>query len=294
MAAPTQTPRMTALQNLQNQLPAASQKIASGIQAARDIQLQQAVARAPTGAAIAPAAQQTAAAATAQTGAQQVDAAKQMVQQAGQLGQLKLGEQQMAAQQKVAQQQQAARQQEITNAERLGRLDLAAKKELYDSEIQFKKDESGRTLFNERQLADYAIRNARSEEEFKKYAQDAQILAKRDLQATETAFNLIMEDLKQRWSLAEQRQDQAAKEEIARIEREARLAMEKKRAKAASKAAMWQAGGQLATVAITAGLLATGPAGWAALGTTGGLATLGFAAGAGGALGTAAQTASGE
>lgn len=245
MAAPTQTPRMMALQNLQNQLPAASQKIASGIQAARDIQLQQAVARAPTGAAIAPAAQQTAAAATAQTGAQQVDAAKQMVQQAGQLGQLKLGEQQMAAQQKVAQQQQAARQQEITNAERLGRLDLAAKKELYDSEIQFKKDETGRTLFNERQLADYAIRNARSEEEFKKYAQDAQILAKRDLQATETAFNLIMEDLKQRWSLAEQRQDQAAKEEIARIEKEARLAMEKKRAKAASKAGMWQAGGMI-------------------------------------------------
>jgi len=290
MAVPTQTPRMMALQNLQNQLPVASQRIASGVQAARDIQLQQAVAKAPTGAAIAPAAQQTAAAATAQTGAQQVDAAKQMVQQAGQLGQLKLGEQQMAAQQKVAQQQQAARQQEITNAERLGRLDLSAKKELYDNELQFKKDEAGRTLFNERQLADYALRNARSEEEYKKYAQDAQILAKRDLQATETAFNLIMEDLKQRWSLAEQRQDQAAKEEIARIEREARLAMEKKRAKAASKAAMWQAGGQLATVAITAGVIAV----------TGGFAApwavpaLTAAAAGGGALGTVAQTASGE
>lgn len=293
MAAPTQTPRMTALQNLQNQLPAASQKIASGIQAARDIQLQQAVARAPTGAAIAPAAQQTAAAATAQTGAQQVDAAKQMVQQAGQLGQLKLGEQQMAAQQKVAQQQQAARQQEITNAERLGRLDLAAKKELYDSEIQFKKDETGRTLFNERQLADYALRNARSEEEYKKYAQDAQILAKRDLQATETAFNLIMEDLKQRWSIAEQRQDQAAKEEIARIEREARLAMEKKRAKAASKAAMWQAGGQLATVAITAGVIAA-TGGTAAFAAPWAVPALTAAAAGGGALGTAAQTASGE
>lgn len=289
MAAPTpQTTRMTALQNLQNQLPAASQKIASGIQAARDIQLQQAVAKAPTGGAIAPAAQQTAAAATAQTGAQQVEAAKQMVQQVGQLGQLKLGEQQMAAQQKVAQQQQAARQQEITNAERLGRLDLAAKKELYDSEIQFKKDEAGRTLFNDRQLADYAIRNARSEEEYRKYAQDAQLLAKRDLQATEIAFNMVMEDLKQRWAVAEQRKDQAAKEEIARIEAAAKAAMEKKRAKAANKAAMWQAGGMI--VGAVVGAVAAPFTGGVINPSTG--AMIGAQAGSG--LGTLAQTAAGE
>lgn len=289
MAAPTpQTTRMTALQNLQNQLPAASQKIASGIQAARDIQLQQAVAKAPTGGAIAPAAQQTAAAVTAQTGAQQVEAAKQMVQQAGQLGQLKLGEQQMAAQQKVAQQQQAARQQEITNAERLGRLDLSAKKELYDSEIQFKKDEAGRTLFNDRQLADYAIRNARSEEEYRKYAQDAQLLAKRDLQATEIAFSMVMEDLKQRWAVAEQRKDQAAKEEIARIEAAAKAAMEKKRAKAANKAAMWQAGGMI--VGAVVGAVAAPFTGGVINPSTG--AMIGAQAGSG--LGTLAQTAAGE
>lgn len=293
MAAPTtQTPRMAALQNLQKQLPVASQKVASGIQAARDIQLQQAVAKAPTGAAIAPAAQQTAAAATAQTGAQQVEAAKQMVQQAGQLGQLQLGEQQMAAQQKVAQQQQAARQQEMTNVEKLGRLDMAAKQELYDKEMQFKKDEAGRTLFNERQLADYAIRNARSEEEYKKYAQDAELLARRDLQATEAAFNLVMEDLKSKWQLAEQRQDQAAKEEIARIEREARLAMEKKRNKAANSAAMWQAGGTIAAVAITAAVISTGGA--AAFAAPGALTALGVSAGAGGSVGALGQTAFGK
>lgn len=284
MAAPTsQTSRMTALQNLQNQLPVASQKLASGIQAARDIQLQQAVAKAPTGAAIAPAAQQTAAAATAQTGAQQVEAAKQMVQQAGQLGQLQLGEQQMTAQQQIAQQQQAARQQEMTNAERLGRLDLAAKKELYDSEIQFKKDEAGRTLFNERQLADFAIRNARSEEEYRKFEQDAQLLAKRDLQASEAAFALVMEDLKQQWTIAEQRKDQAAKEEIVRIEATARAAMERKRARAANSAAMWSSGGMI--VGAVAGALIAGPGGYAAG------AAIGSQAGAG--LGTLAQTAFG-
>lgn len=260
MAAPTtQTPRMAALQTLQNQLPVASQRVAQGIQAARDIQLQQAVAKAPTGAAIAPAAQQTAAAATAQTGSQQVEQAKQMVQQAGQLGQLQLGEQQMAAQQKIAGAQQAARQQEMTSAERLGRLDMSAKQELYDKQLQFQKDEAGRTLFNQRQLADYAIQNAQSDEEFKNWSQQAQQLNKRELQAMETAYNLITEDLKQRWALAEQKKDQAAKEEIARIEASVRAAMEKKRAQAANNASMWSSIGTVAGAGI--GAVYGGPAG---------------------------------
>lgn len=271
MAAPTtQTPRMAALQNLQKQLPVASQKVASGIQAARDIQVQQAVAKAPTGAAIAPAAQQTAAAATAQTGQAQVEAAKQMVQQAGQIGQLQLGEQQMAAQQQIAQQQQTARQQEMTNVERLGRLDLRAKQELYDKELEFKKDEAGRTLFNQRQLADYALQTAKSDEDFKGWAQKAEQLNKRNLQALETAYSLIVEDLKNRWQLAEQSKDQKAKEEIAQIEANARRAMEKARARAANNTAMWSSGlGTAAaivtiaatgspTAAITAGQIATG------------------------------------
>lgn len=245
-----QTPRMAALQNLQNQLPVASQKIASGIQAARDIQLQQAVAKAPTGAAIAPAAQQTAAAATAQTGSQQVDAAKQMIQQSGQMSQLKLGEQQIGAQQQVAQQQQAARQQEMTNVDRLGRLDMAAKQEIYDKELQFKKDEAGRTLFNERQLADFAIRNVKSEEEFKNYAQKAEMVSKRKIQAMETAYKIIEEDLKQQWLLAEQQKDQTAKERIVQIRRDIEARIQREKARAANNAAAWQAAGMVAGAAI--------------------------------------------
>lgn len=270
MAAPTpQTPRMTALQNLQNQLPVASQRVASGIQAARDIQLQQAVAKAPTGAATAPVAQQTGAAAAAQTGAAQVDAAKQMVQQAGQVGQLQLGEQQMAAQQQAAQAQQAARQQEITNADRLGKLDLQAKKEIYDAETQFRKDEAGRTLFNERQLADYAIQNARAEEQFKNYAQQAEILNKRKLQAMETAYKIVEEDLRQRWAVAEQTKDQAARKQILEIRAELERQKAKARAKAANSAAMWSSGGMIVG-AVAGGILGMGtPMGVAAGATVG-------------------------
>lgn len=262
MAAPTpQTPRMAALQNLQKQLPVANQRVAQGIQTARDIQLQQAVARAPTGAAIAPAAQQTAAAAAAQTGSQQAEQAKQMVQQAGQLGQLQLGEQQLQAQQQVARAQQAARQQEMTNIDRLGRLDMEAKKDLYDREIQFKKDEAGRTLFNERQLVDYMARNARSDEEYKNYAQQADLLNRRNLQAMETAYKIIEEDLAQKWRAAEQKKDQAAQKQIADIRAEIQARMERERARAANRGAMWQAGGMI--VGAAAGSFA-GPAGAAA------------------------------
>ena len=276
MAAPTpQTPRMAALQNLQKQLPVANQRLAQGMQAARDIQLQQAVARAPTGAAIAPAAQQTAAAAAAQTGSQQAEQAKQMVQQAGQLGQLQLGEQQIQAQQQVARAQQAARQQEMTNVERLGRLDIEAKKDLYDRELQFKKDEAGRTLFNERQLMDYAARNARSDEEYKNYAQQADLLNRRNLQAMETAYKIIEEDLAQKWRMAEQKKDQAAQKQIADIRAEIAARMERERARAANRAAMFQAGGMI--VGAAAGAVIAGPGGYAAGAAAG--AQIGGAAG---------------
>lgn len=260
MAAPIpQSAKMTALQNLQKQLPVASEKLAKGMQAARDIQIQQAVAKAPTGTTIAPTAQQTAAAATAQTGQQQIGQAQQMVQQAGQIGQLQLSEQQMAAQQKIAGAQQTARQQEMTNVERLGRLDLAAKKELYDKQLQFQKDEAGRTLFNQRQLADYALQNAQSDEQFKDWAQKAEQLNKRNLQALEASYALIIEDLNYKWQLAEQSNDQRAKVEIQKMKAAAEEAMRRKQAKAANMTSMW---GAIGTVggAVVGGFVA-GPQG---------------------------------
>ena len=281
MAAPVpQTNKLTALQNLQGQLPVASQRVAQGIQAARDIQLQQAVAKAPTGAAIAPAAQQTAAAAVQQTGQQQAQAAQQMVQQAGQVGQLQLGEQKMSGQQAVFGAQQAAEKQELDNVQRLSQLDMNAKKELYDNEISFKRDEAGRTLFNQRQLADYAKQNAVSDEQFKNYAQQAEQVSKRNLQAMESAYNIITENLKQQWAVAEQNKDQAAKKQIQEIQIELQKRMAKARARAANNMGAWTAGGTVvgAVAGGVAGSIIAPGAGTAA----------GAAAGAstGGALGS--------
>ena len=289
MAAPIgQSTKLTALQNLQGQLPVASQRVAQGIQAARDIQLQQAVAKAPTGAAIAPAAQQTAAAAVQQTGQQQAQAAQQMVQQSGQVGQLELGEQKMSGQQAVFGAQQAAEKQELGNVQRLSQLDMNAKKELYDNEISFKRDEAGRTLFNQRQLADYAKQNTVSDEQFKNYAQQAEQVNKRNLQAMESAYNIIAENLKQQSAIAEQNKDQAAKKQIQQIQIELQKRMAKARARAANNMGAWTAGGTVvgAVVGGVAGSLIAPGAGTAA----------GAAAGAsvGGALGSYAGSQQGE
>ena len=288
MAAPIgQSTKLTALQNLQGQLPVASQRVAQGIQAARDIQLQQAVAKAPTGAAIAPAAQQTAAAAVQQTGQQQAQAAQQMVQQAGQVGQLELGEQKMSGQQAVFGAQQAAEKQELDNVQRLSQLDMNAKKELYDNEISFKRDEAGRTLFNQRQLADYAKQNTVSDEQFKNYAQQAEQVNKRNLQAMESAYNIIAENLTQHSAIAEQNKDQAAKKQIQEIQIELQKRMAKARARAANNMGAWTAGGTVvgAVVGGVAGSLIAPGAGTAA----------GAAAGAsvGGALGSYAGSQQG-
>lgn len=257
-AAP-QSPRLTALQNLRNQLPVANQQFAQGLQAARDIQLQQAVAKAPVGAAIAPTAQQTAGAAVAQTGQQQVERAQQSVSQEGQVGQAQLQEQQLGAQQQISQQERAARQQQIDSAERLGRLDMAAKKEVYDNQMKFEKDEAGRTLFNERQLADYLAKNAQSEEELKNYVQQAEQLNRRKLQVMETAYNIIMEDLRQKAELAEQAGDQQAKLQIAKAKDAATKQMQKKQAEAANRSTMF---GSIGTVVGTvAGAVIGGPTG---------------------------------
>jgi hypothetical protein len=82
-----ETTRMRALRNLSQQLPVANQAIADGQQAARDMQVQQAVAKAPAAAPIATTAQTTGAAVAQSAGADAVKNAQTTTQQAGQIAQ---------------------------------------------------------------------------------------------------------------------------------------------------------------------------------------------------------------
>lgn len=261
MADPVQpqSTRLKALQNLSNQLPVANAQVAQGQAAARDMQLQQAVKAAPAGQNITQTAQQTGAASAQNAGQQLIQNASNQVKQQGQVGQLALGEQQLGNQQSLSNQQQSAGQNQMNNVQRLAGVSEQAKQELYDKQMQFKKDEMGRTQFNETQLQDYLRSNAQSDEQFANYKQTADQLTKRKLQAMEQAAKLIEVDLNQKQALAEQKKDQQSAKEIADIRREIQEQMAREKSRAANRAGAFAAGGTIA--GGVAGAVIGGPAG---------------------------------
>lgn len=277
MAEPMQasTPRLKALQNLASQLPVSNSKVAAGQQAARDMQLQSAVKAAPVSAPIAQTAQTTGAAAAGQAGQQAIERATQQIQQGGQVGQVGLQEQARAGQARVAGLKSGAREAEMGNVQKLAQISEEAKKELFDRQTSFEKDEMGRTHFNERQLADYAKVNAQSDESYKNYAQQSEQLSRRKLQAMEHAARVVESDLEQKYQQAKQKGDQQSALEIEKTRKDMADKIQREKTRAANRAAAWQAGGTI--VGAGAGALIGGPAG-AAAGASLGSAAGGMAA----------------
>lgn len=252
------TDKLTALQTLSNQLPVASQKIAAGQQAAQQMQLQNAIKAAPAGGAVTPEAQSIGASAAANTGANQVEAAKQNLAQQGQVGQIGLATENQANQAQVASQQQGAVQSQMDQAQQFAQLNEGLKKQLYDNNMQFQKDELGRTEFNEAQLADYARLKATSDEQLKDYQQSATQASQRRMQMVTKAHDLVMEDLQNKYAQAKQSGDQAAMREVKQQQIDNDNAMQREKNRDAASAAVWSAGGTL--IGGAAGAMG-GPAG---------------------------------
>lgn len=246
------TPRMKALQNLAGNLPVASQRIATGQNAARQIQLQQAVKAAPVGGATIAPAQETGAALATNAGQQAIQNAQNQLQQQGQIGQLGIAEQGRQNQAELASLQAGSRQQAMDETQKFAALNEGLKKQLYDDTMQFQKDELGRTVFNERQLADYARLNAQSDEQFRNYEQSTKLASKRKLQLLEQAYSMIEEDLRQQYAEAEQRKDMDAKRYIMTQQKKAEQEIQRARNNAANQAMAWKAAGGVVTAAIGA------------------------------------------
>lgn len=242
----TETPRMTALRNLSNQLPVANSRVAAGQSAAQQMQLQNAVKQAPQGGSTTANAQETAASTAATQGQQLIQGAQNQIQQQGQTGQLAVGEQKSQAEANIAAQTQGARAQQMDNLQRLGQIDESAKQQLYDRQMQFQQDQNGRTIYTAEQLADYARTQAQNQEQAQDYAQSAQQLTEKNMQAMEQAYKLISEDLKQKEAVAEQSGDETTKKAIYQQQVDAQAAMNKIRADNSNRKAMF---GGIGTVA---------------------------------------------
>jgi hypothetical protein len=210
--------RLKALRSLANQLPVANQRIAAGQKAARDLQLQQAVKAAPVAAPIASTAQQTGAALSAQAGQQKLQSAQNAVEQGSEIGKTGLQEEARLGQAGLAEQQSQLRSQEMSNLDRFANISEKAKQDLYDKQMQFQKDEAGRTLFNETQLLDYAAVNARNQEEFKNYQQQAEQMSENKLKMMELAFDKVKQDLDLKYQEAKQAGDNETQAKIIQMQ----------------------------------------------------------------------------
>jgi hypothetical protein len=209
MADPTN--KLTALQQLSQQIPVASSRAAQQQQAARDIQLQQAVAKAPVTAPV----QQTAAqvgAAQAQTAGQQaVQAATSQIQQQGQIAQQGQAVQQMADRKDLAQSEMGLRSEQQGIDNQLAQISLQGKQELFDKNIKLERDELGRAMLNQDQLDDYVLSKARTEQDWANYQQQVEQAYKRKQQFTDYSMNKLSQELQQQAALenliAEREQD---------------------------------------------------------------------------------------
>lgn len=256
--APVESTRMQALRGLSNQLPVANSQVAAGQQAAQQMQLQSAVQAAGPKTQTTATGQDTGAAAAAQTGQQMVGNAQNSLAQNNQVGQLGLQAQGQQNQAEVSGLQLGSQQQQMDNTQRLAALSASTKAQLYDANIQFQKDETGRTLFNEAQLADYARTKAQTDEQFRNYSQTANQLTDRNLQMMNTAYAKIQEDITNKYQQAKQAGDEQLMQQLTKQKHDADMAMQEAKNKAANSTAMWSAG--LGIAGAAAGSLA-GPAG---------------------------------
>jgi hypothetical protein len=225
-------------------MPGANERMARQLDSTRKIQLQQAIAQTttPKAAPVAQAlgAQQAQAAGQAATATQAAN-----IQGAQQLGSSFLREQATSARQALQEQSLANAKANADEAHRLGQLDASLKRDLFDSQLNFREDELGRTLFNDRQLLDYKLASAKSDEDLLNYEQNVKQLSDRKMQMLKAAHAKVMQEMENAFSKSEQELDQASKEKLYRAKAELEKKMAKEKAKAANRAAMFSAAGSV-------------------------------------------------
>jgi hypothetical protein len=236
--------RANQLQKLADNLPGANQKVTQGLQQARQTQLQEQIKQAGPQAGTA-AAQQIGAQQQAQSGQIQLGQAQKAQTQMGLLGQMGLEEQARGQRQKGFEQEIALSDIQLSQSDKLNRLSSNAKNQILDNQLNFQKNQSGQTLMNQRQLADWALTNARSGEEYAQYAQYAQQIHNRKLQMLETAHKKISQVLQQGYIKEGKPLDRALSRELTQKKANAAAAMAEQKNKAANTAAMFGAGGQI-------------------------------------------------
>lgn len=109
----------------------------------------------------------------------------------------------------------------LTNKQRedLAKLGRDVKTRLNDERLQFERDEGGRRFANDRQLWDYTIASAKSDEALQDRMQSMTQAYQRKAKMLEVAMNTINAELDRQYARAEQNKDQATMARLAEMKR---------------------------------------------------------------------------
>jgi F0F1-type ATP synthase assembly protein I len=205
-----------------------------------------------------------------------VQAAQKDLQQQGQVAGALQQEKSQEIQSGLQQRQQASktRLRSITN--QIGALSNNLKQDIFDKQTQFQKDELGRTYWNDRQLADWKIKEAKSDEELAEFEQNIAQEFEKKMAVLQASERSIRQRLEQEMQKSDQDQDQELKQRLENAVMELERKQQKAQARAAQNAMIMSAAGTVVGAGV--GFVASGfnPAG----------AVVG--ASVGGGLGTAA------
>lgn len=275
--------RQNQLAGLAAQMPVANQEVAQGLQTAAELQRRSSMSQASPYATKAQA-QQAGAAATAAKQNANIQAGAQTQEQAMQLAQAGLQNTQADNEQKIASRRNAltAQQQELQN--RLASMSGEVKQQLFDKQMDFVKDELGRTTFTQQQLADWATTKAKTYEDYQNYVQSMEQASERRNQILKASYARITQALQQGFISEQEPLDQAMRANLTKARQELQLKIQRQQAEQRSTMAMYQAGGTILGAAV-AGVAVVATGGMAAPVAAG---IVGMGAAAGGGLGSIA------
>jgi hypothetical protein len=255
--------RLGQLNKLAAAIPMANQQIASGMQQARETQLQQSIGQmTPEQAATPRLAQSMGAQQAAQASAIQLGAQQKTQQSAVVAGQQAIVQDKIQKQQELFTRSQALSQKNRYLENELARISQSAKDKLLDQQLSFKRDELGRTIWNERQLADYKIATAKDEEDFRNYQQEASNLSERRMKMLQMAQRKLEQVLEQGYISTNQKLDQASRLKIVETVAALKRKQARESARQSSNMGMWAGAGTV--VGAVAGAMIAGPTGYAA------------------------------
>jgi hypothetical protein len=150
-------------------------------------------------------------------------------------------------------------------------LNSALAGQLFEDQMKFQKDELGRSVWQTRQLVDWAVSKAKSDEDLAGFEQKLSQEYKRKMQVLQTAHNKIIQALQQEFLSGEQEKDQALRAELTKAQAELKKKMNKQQNDAKMWSSIITAGGTIAGGIAGSFIPVVGTAGGAALG--GGLAS---------------------